>query len=250
MARKQVKRTLVTTKKGVVAYYFEGGKRISEKKGKKKWIKDNFESLDKPYSKNLPTLTANEQKTFKRRKAQVDLFTYKGKKIKKLQSELLKATGTLPSDSKIKEITQLKDDRGNQLFRTFGEFEQAFEREKRGISQTQFESFYGAAGYRGRTENESAISVLDSLAIIGYDGWKLVVVTEDGEEVRGLENGMEAIREFEEYTLEDLEGEFSNLAGVSFRYVLNWDFNQKEITIFLEDTDVQERTSEPKGKKK
>jgi hypothetical protein len=250
MARKQVKRTLVTTKKGVVAYYFEGGKRISEKKGKKKWIKDNFESLDKPYSKNLPTLTANEQKTFKRRKAQVDLFTYKGKKIKKLQSELLKATGTLPSDSKIKEITQLKDERGNQLFRTFGEFEQAFEREKRGISQTQFESFYGAAGYRGRTENESAISVLDSLAIIGYDGWKLVVVTEDGEEVRGLENGMEAIREFEEYTLEDLEGEFSNLAGVSFRYVLNWDFNQKEITIFLEDTDVQERTSEPKGKKK
>ena len=234
----------------MVAYYFEGGKRISEKKGKKKWIKDNFESLDKPYSKNLPTLTANEQKTFKRRKAQVDLFTYKGKKIKKLQSELLKATGTLPSDSKIKEITQLKDDRGNQLFRTFGEFEQAFEREKRGISQTQFESFYGAAGYRGRTENESAISVLDSLAIIGYDGWKLVVVTEDGEEVRGLENGMEAIREFEEYTLEDLEGEFSNLAGVSFRYVLNWDFNQKEITIFLEDTDVQERTSEPKGKKK
>jgi hypothetical protein len=161
MARKQVKRTLVTTKKGVVAYYFEGGKRISEKKGKKKWIKDNFESLDKPYSKNLPTLTANEQKTFKRRKAQVDLFTYKGKKIKKLQSELLKATGTLPSDSKIKEITQLKDERGNQLFRTFGEFEQAFEREKRGISQTQFESFYGAAGYRGRTENESAISVLD-----------------------------------------------------------------------------------------
>ena len=250
MARKQVKRTLVTTKKGVVAYYFEGGKRISEKKGKKKWIKDNFESLDKPYSKNLPTLTSNEQKTFKRRKAQVDLFTYKGKKIKKLQSELLKATGTLPSDSKIKEITQLKDDRGNQLFRTFGEFEQAFEREKRGISQTQFESFYGAAGYRGRTENESAISVLDSLAIIGYDGWKLVVVTEDGEEVRGLENGMEAIREFEEYTLEDLEGEFSNLAGVSFRYVLNWDFNQKEITIFLADTDVQERTSEPKGKKK
>jgi hypothetical protein len=250
MARKQVKRTLVTTKKGVVAYYFEGGKRISEKKGKKKWIKDNFESLDKPYSKNLPTLTSNEQKTFKRRKAQVDLFTYKGKKIKKLQSELLKATGTLPSDSKIKEITQLKDDRGNQLFRTFGEFEQAFEREKRGISQTQFESFYGAAGYRGRTENESAISVLDSLAIIGYDGWKLVVVTEDGEEVRGLENGMEAIRGFEEYTLEDLEGEFSNLAGVSFRYVLNWDFNQKEITIFLADTDVQERTSEPKGKKK
>jgi len=92
--------------------------------------------------------------------------------------------------------------------------------------------------------------VLDSLAIIGYDGWKLVVITMDGEEVRGLENGMEAIREFEEVTLEELESEVDNLAGVSFRYVLNWDFVQKEITIFLEDTDVQERTSEPKGKKK
>lgn len=250
MAKKQVKRTLVNTKKGVVAYYFQGGKRISEKKGKLKWVKENFDSLDKPYSKNLPALTNKEEQTFKRRKAQVDLFTYKGKKIKKIQSELLKATGTLPSDSKIKEITQLKDQQGNQLFKSFGEFEQAFEREKRGITQTQFESFYGAAGYRGRTENESAISVLDSLAIIGYDGWKLVVITMDGEEVRGLENGMEAIRDFEEVTLEELESEVDNLAGVSFRYVLNWDFVQKEITIFLEDTDVQERTSEPKGKKK
>lgn len=250
MAKKQVKRTLVNTKKGVVAYYFEGGKRISEKKGKLKWVKQNFTSLDKPYSKNLPALTNKEEQTFKRRKAQVDLFTYKGKKIKKIQSELLKATGTLPSDSKIKEITQLKDSRGNQLFKSFGEFEQAFEREKKGITQTEFESFYGAAGYRGRTENESAISVLDSLAIIGYDGWKLIVVTEDGEEVRGLEKGMEAIREFEEYTLESLESEVDNLAGVSFRYTLDWNFQQKEITIFLEDTDVQERTSEPKGKKK
>ena len=250
MAKKQVKRTIVQTKRGEVSYYFENGKRISEKKGKLKWVKQNFDALDKPYSKNKPTLTAKEQKTFNRRKAQVDLFTYKGKKIKKLQSELLKATGTLPSDSKEKEITRLTDSKGNQLFKSFGEFEQAFEREKRGITQTQFESFYGAAGYRGRTENESAISVLDSLAIIGYDGWKLVVVDLNDDEVRGLESGMEAIRQFEEMTLEDLENEVDNLAGVSFRYTLNWDFQQKEITIFLSDTDVQERTSEPKGKKK
>ena len=249
MAKKQVKRTLVTTKKGVVAYYFQGGKRISEKKGKLKWVKDNFDALDRPYSKKLPALTQKEVNTFKRRKAQVDLFTFQGKKIKKIQSELLKATGTLPSDGKIKEIKQLKDQNGQQLFKSFGQFEQAFEREKKGITQSTFESFYGAAGFRNRTENESAISVLESLAIIGYDGWKLVVVTEDGEEVRGLENGMNAIREYEEYTLEDLESEFANLAGVSFRYILNWDFTQKEITIFLEDTEAEERTSEPKGKK-
>ena len=103
----------------------------------------------------------------------------------------------------------------------------------------------GASGWRGRTENESALSILESLQFVGSDGWKLEVHKEDGDVANGLENGLEAIREFEEYTTENIQEEVDNVAAVSFRYKLNWDFEKKKVVIYLEQTDVEERTSDP-----
>jgi len=242
--KKQVKRTIAKTKKGEVAYYFIDGKRVSEKKGKLKWINQNYDNIDQPYSKNPVQLTTKEQKSFNRSKAQKELLTYKGKKIKRIKSDLLKATANIPKDYK-GDIRNLKDANGKSLYPTYGTFEQAFEQQKKGVTFTFADSLYGASGFRGRTENESALSILESLQFIGTDGWKLEVHNEDGTIAYGLTDGLVAIREFEEMTTENLQEETNNLAAVSFRYSLNWDFDKKRVTIYLEQTIVEERTSDP-----
>ena len=246
--KKQVKRTIAKTKRGEVAYYFIDGKRVSEKKGKLKWINQNYENIDQPYSKTPVQLTTKEQKSFNRSKAQKELLTYKGKKIKRIKSDLLKATANIPKDYK-GDIRNLKDAKGKSLYPTYGTFEQAFEEQKKGVTFTYADSLLGTEGYRGRTENESALSILESLNFIGSDNWKLEVHKEDGEIARGLEAGMVAIREFEEYVTEDLQEEIQNIAAVSFRYKLYWDFDTKTIIIYLDKDDAEERTSEPLGKK-
>lgn len=245
MRKKQiVKRVLAKTRKGEVPYYFVDGKRVSEKKGRLKYIQQNYDELNQPYAKEKPILTKKEQSTLKRSKSQRSLLTYKGKKIPRLKSDLLKATANIPKDFK-GDIRDIKDDKGNMLYPSYGVFEQAYEQQKKGVTFTYADSMMGASGWRGRTENESALSILESLEFVGSDNWKLQVHKEDGTIAYGLENGMEAIREFEEYNTEWLQEEVENVAAVSFRYKLNWDFDTKTIVIYLEQTEIEERTSDP-----
>lgn len=244
MKKKQVKRVIAKTKKGEVPYYYIDGKRVSEKKGRLKWISQNYESIDKPYAKEPVNLTPKEQKSFNRSKGQRELLTYKGKKIKRIKSDLLKATANIPENFK-GDIRDIKDDQGNSLYSSYGAFEQAYEQQKKGVTFTYADSMMGASGWRGRTENESALSILESLQFIGSDGWKLEVHNEDGEVFRGLVNGLEEIRKFEEQMTEELQENVDNVAAVSFRYKLNWDFKKKKVVIYLEQTDVEERTSDP-----
>jgi hypothetical protein len=244
MKNKQVKRVIAKTKRGEVAYYYIDGKRVSDKKGRLKWLNQNFEEIDRPYAKEPVKLTPKETKSFNRSKGQKDLLTYKGKKIKRIQSDLLKATANIPKDFK-GDIRKLVDAKGNPLYPTYGAFEQAYEAQKKGITFTYADSLMGAGGFRGRTENESALSILESLEFVGSDGWKLKVVNEDGQVANGIEKGLDEIRKFEENITETLQEEVENVAAVSFRYKLNWDFEKKVVIIYLEQTDVEERTSEP-----
>lgn len=244
MKKKQVKRVIAKTKKGEVPYYYIDGKRVSEKKGRLKWIQQNYEELDKPYAKDKPVLNKKEQSSLKRSKAQRELLTYKGKKIKRIKSDLLKATATIPKDFK-GDIRKIVDKSGKSLFETYGTFEQAYEREKAGVTFTFADSMLGAEGFRGRTEKESAMSILESLEFVGSDGWKLEVHTEDGRVTKTLEDGMTAIREFEEGETERLQEEVENVAAVRFRYKLNWDFKKKKVVIYIWETDSEEATSDP-----
>jgi hypothetical protein len=244
MKKKQVKRVIAKTKKGEVPYYYIDGKRVSEKKGRLKWISQNYENIDKPYAKEPVNLSPKEQKSFNRSKGQRELLTYKGKKIKRIKSDLLKATANIPENFK-GDIRDIKDDKGNSLYSSYGAFEQAYEQQKKGVTFTYADSLLGTSGWRGRTENESALSILESLQFIGSDGWKLEVHNEKGEVFKGLIKGLEEIRNFEEQITEELQEEVENIAAVSFRYKLNWDFKKKKVVIYLEQTDVEERTSDP-----
>lgn len=251
----KVKRTLVETKKGLQARYFQDGKRLKDGAGRLKWIKQNFEQIDKPYSKNPINLTAKEVKTFKQRKAQSDLFRYKGKAITKFMTEVLKARQLIPYDTDERDILKLRGKDGSLLFKNYGQFEQAFETAKKNLLQTTFTSLMGVEGWRGRTQNESAISVLEALGLVGYDGWKLEIILSDGTIIRGKEAGMEAIREFEENETDERTKWQDNVAAVSFTYDIDWDFVNRIITMRLWDKFdpnikgggvlIQTRTSDP-----
>ena len=121
MKKRQVKRVIAKTEKGEVPYYYIDGKRVSEKKGRLKWVQQNYDELNKPYAKEQPLLNKREASSLKRSKAQRELLTYKGKKIKRIKSDLLKATATIPKDFK-GDIRNIKDDSGNSLFSNYGTF--------------------------------------------------------------------------------------------------------------------------------
>jgi hypothetical protein len=235
MKKKQIKRTLVQTKKGIKPAYFEGGKRIKASKGRLKWVQQNYENLDKPYSKQPKNLTADEIKTFNRKKAQEELFRYKGRPVDKFMVEVLKGRGVIPQDTKERNILNLRDKNNNQIFRSYGQFEQIFDIAKRDLFQTKFTSVMGAEGHRGRTRMESAISIVEGLQILGVQGWKLGVVLPNGDAVFGTTKGMEQIRMFEERETEKATKSNKNVAAVRFTYTFLWDIKNKVIAIELWD---------------
>jgi len=235
MKKKQIKRTLVQTKKGIKPHYFEGGKRIRADKGRLKWIQQNYEDLDKPYSKQPKNLTADEIKTFNRKKAQEELFRYKGKPIDRFMVEVLKGRGFIPQDTKERDILKLKDKDNNPIFRNFGQFEQIFNIAKKDLFQTQFTSLMGAEGHRGRVQMESAISIVEGLQIVGYKGWKLEVLLPNGDAVYGINRGMEQIRNFEESETEKYTKDNQNVAAVRFNYTFEWDTENQILSIRLWD---------------
>jgi hypothetical protein len=250
-----IKRTLVQTKKGVKAYYFKNGKRIKDASGRLKWVKQNYEVVDRPYAKTPVNLTADEIKTYNRKKSQAELYRYKGKPVDKLKAEFLKSMNLIRKDDKERDILKLTDQKGNRLFDSYGKFENVFEQIKADKFTTSFESLMGAEGWRGRTSMQSAISVVEGLNIIGYGGWKLEITLPTGEIIRGKEKGFEAIKNFEEEITAMMVAENENVSAVSFTYSFDWDFVNKIISINLWDSkvenlkggmvDVQIRQSDP-----
>jgi hypothetical protein len=238
----QIKRTEVQTKKGTRVYYFQDGKRIKDSVGRRKYVKQNYQRLDKPYSKAPKNLTADEIKSFNRSKAQKELYRYKGKPVDRFMVELLKGRGLIRRDDKERNILKLTNQDGSRTFTNYGRFEQAFEIAKDAMFNSSFESQMGAEGYRGRVEKESIMSIAETLQNITKGGWNLEVVSE-GQVAYGYEGGLDMIRSFEENQTDRLVNEKSNVAAVRFRYRLEYDPKSKIVTIFLDDTRIEEMQS-------
>jgi hypothetical protein len=226
----KVKRVLVRSPKGLTAYYYRNGKRISDAKGRQKWIEQNFDSLDKPYARNQPVLTDKERSSFKNSKAQRGLFYYQGKKIKKFITEILKLTGDL-SDKDPRDITKIVDNEGKQRFKNYGELEQLFQ-EKVGNLKGRVRTELGLIGHRGRTQVESIFSIMEHLTLLGVDNWKLMVIKRDGSPVFGKEKGVQEIQDWE---LKELSAytKFSDVASMRFWYYIDYDYATKTIIIDL-----------------
>lgn len=247
MKRKsQIKRTLVQTKFGPQARYYQDGKRLTEAKGKKKWIAQEYDSLTKKYTQK-PELTQAEQRSLKASRAQKELYTYNGKRIRKIITDLLIFNKDLPKDPATREITEIIDPKtGKPAFRTYGQLEQRYERVKDLIQKsfTYHETLAGYKGFRFRNESESIVNLLESLGIVGYDGWKLVVIDQDVPHF-GKVKGMEAIRNYENREMDAAAKSSKNLAAMSFTYQVEWDFNTKTLTVNTADALPQQKTSDP-----
>ena len=228
----QIKRTLVQTKKGVKAYYFQDGKRIKDSVGRRKYIQKNYESLDKPYQKTPKNLTADEIRAFNRSKAQRDLFRYQGKPVDRFMVELLKAKGVIRPEDKERDILKLTDQTGKALFSNFGQFEQAFISQKDAFFATTFETMMGAAGYRGRLEMESIFNIAEGLGMVKSGFWQLETIV-NNEPIYGYNKGLDAIRRFEEEETAKRTKADSNVAAVRFTYALEFDPSRQMVTIVL-----------------
>jgi hypothetical protein len=230
----KVKRTLVETPKGIRAYYFRNGKRISDDKGRRAWLKQNFKDINKPYAKVQPVLTEKEQKSFKNSKAQRNLFTYNGKKVKKFITEILKLYGDL-SDKDPREITKILNPDGTRRFKNYGQFEQLFNRKVEKLKNDGFlraETQRGAVGHRGRTTESSIFSMMENLEILGVDNWKLLVIDRNGNSIFKKEEGIKAIQDWEISELEAMQDD-KKVAAMQFFYDIQYDFTNKTIIIDL-----------------
>lgn len=236
----KVNRTLVQTKKGVVAYYFRDGKRIPASKGRPKWIQQNFEALNKPYARQQPDFTPEEASSFKNSKAQRNLFTYKGKKIKKVITELLKLFGDL-KDTDPRDIDKIVDETGKKRFKNYGQLEQLFNTRVSKLKKETLtaESMLGAEGHRGREQTESIFDIMESLSIIGVENWKVVVIDANGNIVKGKDKetgknaAIQAIQKWETKMLEAGVEVNKNIAAMRFIHNLEYDFKTKTIWIDL-----------------
>lgn len=248
MKRKsQVKRTLKETPKGPVAYYFQNGKRISDKKGASKWIKQNYEEINTAPPFRKPILTLQEQRSLSAARVQKNLFSYKGRKIKKIESELLKATGDIPKGTKPGDIRTIVDENGKQRFPDYGTWAQQFDATKNALKTNLalHESKLGGAGFRYRSDHQSIQTLLESIGIIGYDGWKLMVI--DGQDVAsGKVEGMELLKEYELREMDAAQEDNENVAMMTFTYEVQYDFTTKTVIVDTSLATAQIGTSDPK----
>ena len=235
-----------TEKNGEIRY-FQGGKRISDKEGRRKYIQQNYEQLIRPFARKV-NLSEEEQRTLRQSQSQKNLFTWKGKPQRKIVTELLKATKIIPENAP-RELTKLIDpDTGKPVFQTYGAFEQRFVKARDALTKSGvfLETELGAPSFRNRDEAQSIVSLFEQLKIIGYDGWNIVVRDAYGVH-QGLEKAMEAIRKYELGEMTAALGEgVRNIAFMSFTYKVEYDFKKKRVIVDTSQAEAKVKTSDPK----
>lgn len=241
--RYQVKRVLTKTSKGLVPQYFRNGKRIPDAKGRQKWIEQNYDNLDKPYAQDKPFLSEKEKLSFSNAKAQRGLFYYKGKKIPKAVTEIMKLYGDL-SDKDPRDITKIKDKAGNQRFKNYGSFEQLYQEAIRKLQENpptiEVETKLGAKGHRGRVDHTTAVSIAEALELVGQKGWKIQVIDRNDVTHRGKAAAMKAVQDWELEEMIAKSALSKQLAMLRFYHKIYYDYKNKRLTIDLAESEAEE----------
>lgn len=244
MAKKQsLKRVIAQTKKGPEARYYIDGKRVSAKKGAARFIRENFETLTNPWRKSQLPLLPKEQKTLKNVQSQKELFRYKGRPIRKTIVDVMLQKGFLDPKGP-RELTQVKLPSGAQQWKSYGAFEQIFERLKEDFIRINT-TLMGAPGFRDRQEATGIVKIQDTLNPLRNDGWKFVLIDQDGNEVKGYKTVLSRIMDYEIDQTGDAMRERIDVAAVQFVYQMKYEWNEKVVTIRLQDAQVVIMTSDP-----
>lgn len=236
------------------AYYFELKKdakgvtryiRTNDARGSSKYVKKNFDSIKYQSKDNL---TEREQESYKRSKAQRELYRFKGKPIKKSTTDILSNFGIFdPKKDKTREITKIPNlenfKRPSDIDRTLNYF---FDQD---FMQFEIQTRLGNAGFRGRTQATSIVDISESIAPYKEYGFKFIVIR-DGEEYSG-NSAYEQVREWEIEQLENFLDEGNNVAAVRTKYTLRYDPKLKVIYLDLDnDAEAEPENSEPITTKK
>ena len=106
---KTLKRVL--TKTGEVRYY-QGNKRLKNKTGQRKWVKQNSNA-------DLQTYSKSELRSLQALKRYNEAYKFNGIQIQPIYIELLKKLAVPISKAKNKDLSTLVDKKGNKIFNNF-----------------------------------------------------------------------------------------------------------------------------------
>lgn len=222
MAKKQpIKRIIDST--GKVRYY-QGGKRLTEAKGSKVFMRAEPESGRKL---NLTQREIDFQKrSLAAQKAAAQRLRFDGKFVDKVYQEVLK-NRNLPSKGEVKKaFPSIKD---------FGDFEKTLQnfvgKKSRRITQDEDKivSYTTPNEKRARTSFDSVIDIVESLQTSPvYRLMNFVVITKNGQKLKG-NAALEYVRDWETNMLSKIMSENKNVAFVRFNHVVTPNIIDKEV---------------------
>jgi hypothetical protein len=256
MAKNKVIKRIVT-KAGQVRYY-QDGKRLKEKTGKSKFVKQNQDLSFREY-------TPGELRSLKALKTYQEGYKFKGISVKKIYIEILNEMGfdkaiKKLNKSKNRDISELKDSKGKKVFPKgyWSELLKKIDAEaKTNKSFFEFVSKKGMPEYRGRdfetfkdNKVESVIDFIELLNSENFKSWKLEVTDMQGDLVTGRTKGLLAVRDFEIEIGDRVKSVAKNIALIQFNYNYRLDIKNKTILLDLrEKTGYQYPTLEQEVKR-
>jgi len=232
---KQFKR--IQDKNGQFRYYVNG-KRVTTKKGASQYVKQNFSQL------NIQNLTPTEQRSFKAKqsaekgaadasKRLKNAYRFKGKVLDKALSKYFEIL-----EKKQKNITEFYPN-----VKDYGQLLKELQKDLENNMQVfdlDDASQYGLPNAkRNRTDLENTADIVIALKE-DYPGYKLIVITTEGDTITDYKQGINYIRDWETNRISEEEKETKNLAYVKITYRPTIDIINKTLTIDLQD---KERTS-------
>jgi hypothetical protein len=241
MAKNKVLKRIVTSS-GQVRYYSDG-KRLKDKTGKSKFVKQNPDLPFQDYTKG-------EQRSLRALQTYNDKFKFQGEFVKKIYIELLSKMGFDKAMKKLKkqknkDLSQLKDAKGKKVFPK-GYFEEVLRtidaRAKKDKSFFEFATKKGMPDYRGRDyetfKDNKVQSVIDFIELMRSDDFKsynLEVTDMQGDAHYGRTAGLLAVRDFEIEVGDRVKSVANNIALIQFNYNFRLDIKNKTILLDLRE---------------
>ena len=244
MKKRNVNIKRIVTKSGQVRYY-ANGKRLKERIGRKKYVKQN---PDLP----LNQLTESEKKSAKGLKRYNDSWKFNGRQIQPIYIEVLRQLGVPFGKAKNKDIATIKDENGEILYKRWYTVLRAIaEKAKKSKEFLRFLVEKGLPNYRGRdyeTFKDNRVKNITDLSDLldaeVFKNYTLVVTDEQGDEHRGRVKGLLAVRDFEINVGEDIMKLSSNSAFMNFEYSYTLNITQRELRINLQKTNKYKELSD------
>jgi len=223
MAKKKSQVKRIIDSQGKVRYYAEG-KRISNQKGSKAWVRSE------PEIGPRTRLTQEEADFLKRslasKKAASQRARIDGKFLPRYIKETLKVL-SLPNKGELKKQLPAVKDYGDLL----KELQNAVGKESRIITQDRDKtaSYTTPNEKRARTNFESVVDIIDSLKTSSvYKFMDFVVITRSGQKLKGMA-AMEYIRNWETDMLSKIMKKNKKTAFVRFNHMVKPNLLNREV---------------------